>query len=341
MKKLIIVPLSLVVFAIFFSAVVYVWWRQNSKPVSTNTQEVDFLVTKGKGASQIAQDLYSKELIKNPLAFKIYVQIRDYSDKIQAGRYSLSPNLDLPQVVDILIKGPKDVWVTIPEGLRREEVVERFIQGLGKTGQEEETFRQEFLDASYGAEGYLFPDTYLFPKDVNAENVVSAMRNTFDKKLGEIGGVENTDLKLEEIVILASIIERETKTDEERPVVSGILLNRLDIGMGLQADATVQYAIGSVKCEMGSETLTARNEKCNWWGILTKEDLAIDSPYNTYRYKGLPPGPISNPGLSSLKAAVNPEESDYLYYLHDSEGGIHYAKTLDEHNENVRLFLKR
>ena len=130
---------------------------------------------------------------------------------------------------------------------------------------------------------------------------------------------------------MASIIERETKTDEERPVVAGILINRLDIDMGLQADATVQYAAASINCRA--------EEECNWWPILTKGDLAINSPYNTYRFRGLPPAPIASPGISSLRAAVSPEESDYLYYLHDADGGVHYAETLSEHNENVRIYL--
>lgn len=291
------------------------------------------MILRGRSATQISQELYSGGLIRNPLAFKIYVQLKGNTDRIQAGRYNLSPNLSLPEIVEELVMGPKDVWVTIPEGLRREEVVEKFIQGLEKEGQEASIFRQEFLEASKNLEGFLFPDTYLFPRGVRAQKVVVAMRNIFDRRIREIEGVRSSKLSLEEIVVLASIIERETKTDEERPVVAGILLNRLDIGMGLQADATVQYAVGNVKCQMS-------NVKCeNWWPILTKEDLLIDSTYNTYRYRGLPPAPIANPGLSSLKAAILPEETEYLYYLHDSEGNIHYAKTLEEHNENVRGYL--
>ena len=129
-KKLyILLILFIVIFTIFVSGA-YFWWQTNTKPVSASAQEIDFLIVKGRGASQIAQDLYGEGLIKNPLALKIYVQLKDYTGKIQAGRYSISPNLTLSQVVDILVKGPKDVWVTIPEGLRREEIVERIIQGL-------------------------------------------------------------------------------------------------------------------------------------------------------------------------------------------------------------------
>jgi len=145
--------------------------------------------------------------------------------------------------------------------------------------------------------------------------------------------ISKTKYSLAEIVTLASIIERETKTDSERPVVAGILFNRLDIGMGLQVDASLQYAVANAKCKM-------LNAKCeNWWPILSKEDLRIESPYNTYKYRGLPPAAIANPGLSSLKAVVFPQETNYLYYLHDADGVIHFAATLDEHNENVRKYL--
>ena len=337
--KRFLIPLILIGL-IFISLVVgFLWWNENSKAVSVNAKEVDFLITKGKGASQIAQVLYSEGLIKNPLAFKIYVQVKGYSDKIQTGRYSLSPSLTIPQMVNLLVKGPKDVWVTIPEGLRREEIVERFIQGLEKEGQEASIFRLEFLEASEDSEGFLFPDTYLFPREVKAAGVVSAMKNTFDKRINEFENeVRGSELILKEIVTLASIIERETKTDEERPLVAGILLNRIDIGMGLQVDAAVQYAVASAKCQPKADR--PLDDKCeDWWPILTLDDLEINSSYNTYKYSGLPPTPIANPGLSSLKAAVLPEETDYLYYLHDSEGNIHYAKTLDEHNENVRNYL--
>ncbi|KKR62981.1 MAG: Aminodeoxychorismate lyase, partial [Candidatus Woesebacteria bacterium GW2011_GWA1_40_43] len=137
-------------------------------------------------------------------------------------------------------------------------------------------------------------------------------------------GIDVSTLTLKEIIMLASIIERETKMDEERPMVAGVLINRLNIDMGLQADATVQYAVGTAG---------------NWWPILTKEDLLVNSPYNTYRFRGLPPAPIANPGLSSITAAVFPEESDYLYYLHDAKGQAYFARTLAEHNENVRQYL--
>jgi UPF0755 protein len=331
MRKFLL-PLGFLITAVFIVLIGLVWWSRNSKPASGDTSFQDFLVVKGRSASQIGEALFEEGLIKNPVAFKIYVQVTAKASKIQAGQFRISPSLPLTEVVDTLTKPPAELWVTIPEGLRREEAVERFIKGLEMKEADAVLFRQEFLDESFGQEGFLFPDTYLFPRDATASSVVKRMRSTFDLKAKELEKeISSSDLSLDEIVTLASIIERETKTDEERPVVAGILLNRLDINMGLQADATVQYAVGGVNCK--------GNTECNWWPVLIKDDLDINSPFNTYRFRGLPPSPIANPGFSSLKAAVNPEDTDFLYYLHDEEGGIHYARTLAEHNENVRRFL--
>ncbi len=133
-------------------------------------------------------------------------------------------------------------------------------------------------------------------------------------------------------VILASLIEREAISDEERPYIAGILLNRIEIGMPLQVDATVQYAIGSKRCVSKID--------CDWWQTPTRADLEIVSPFNTYTFTGLPQAPIANPGIMSLRAALEPVDSDYLYYIHDPEGRIHYAETLEEHNSNVAQYLR-
>lgn len=297
------------------------WWYSVVRPASGETSLKDFLIIKGSSASQIGNKLEKESLIRNALAFKIYVQVSGNARSIQAGEYRLSPSYSLFKMVDELTRGPAEIWVTIPEGLRREEIAERFTSAFGQG----EDFTQEFLSAAKDIEGFLFPDTYLFPKDAAASLVVKKMRSTFDIKTAELNeGIKASELTLREIVILASIIERETRTEDERPIVAGLLINRLNIGMGLQADATVQYAVAT---------------SSNWWPILTKDDLQVNSPYNTYRFRGLPPAPIANPGLSSIKAAVFPEDSEYLYYLHDSKGQVYFARTLTEHNENVRKYL--
>lgn len=297
------------------------WWYSVAKPPSADTSSRDFLIVKGSSASQIGNKLEKEGFIRSALAFKIYVQVSGKARSIQAGEYKLSQSNSLFKIVDELTLGPAEIWVTIPEGLRREEIAARFASAFGQG----EGFTQEFFSASADLEGFLFPDTYLFPKDVEATSVVKKMRSTFDVKTAELKErIDASTLTLREIIILASIIERETKTDEERSMVAGVLINRLNIGMGLQADATVQYAVS-----------TAGNR----WPILTKDDLQVNSPYNTYRFRGLPPAPIANPGLSSIKAAVFPEKSDYLYYLHDAKGQVYFARTLAEHNENVRKYL--
>lgn len=329
MKKVVFfTAIALILFLIW----AFIWWKSVSAPISLNEETVDFLVVKGKSASQIGQSLYEKGLIKNPLAFKFYVQMMGKSDQIQAGEFRLSPSYSLEKIVDTLRGSPLELWVTVPEGLRREEIVERFIDNLDKQGQDAIDFREEFLEESSSVEGYLFPDTYLFPREVKASGVISVMKNTFEKKITDIGSKFPYSFGLKDIVILASLIEREAITDVERPVVAGILYNRLENNWPLQVDAAVQYAVATENCKL-------KIVNCNnWWPILTRDDIEINSPFNTYRFPGIPPSPIANPGLESLKAAVNPVESDYFFYIH-AEGKIYYAKTLEEHNANIKKYL--
>lgn len=329
LKVLIFIPF-IVFFTILFGAY---WWGKSTAPVSNDSRQISFIIPKGTSASGIAEKLEGEKLIRSKLAFRIYVQISGMQKKIQAGEYTLSGKLSLFQIADRLTKGPDLVWVTIPEGLRREEVADRFIKGLNMA--DPQGFRTEFLFASKDKEGYLFPDTYLFPKDVSAKKIVEVMLGTFDKKFSliEKDNLAKRGYSPQEAVILASIIERETRTNEERSIVAGILYNRLEAGWPLQTDATVQYAKASKKCQSVSLS------QCNWWEVTSVADREITSPFNTYKFKGLPPSAICSPGLSSLKAAVNPAESEYWFYLHDKSGGIHYAVTSAEHSENIRKFI--
>src|SRR3972149_3580465 len=165
-------------------------------------------------------------------------------------------------------------------------------------------------------QGYAFSDTYLIPKDATAQYVAAKLEETFDVK------------DAEDVVSLASLLEREAKTDEEKPIIAGILLNRLEAGMPIQVDATVQYAKGYD---------TAQN---TWWPTVTVTDYqSVKSAYNTYLFVGLPPGPIANPGLESIKAAANPAQTSFFYYMHAREGKIHYAQTADEHQRNIEMYL--
>jgi len=311
----------------------FIWWSAVTKAPSASSEVVRVVIKKGRTASQIANDLYEKGLIRSPLAFKFYVQLSGKSRSIGAGEFGIPRNIDMYEVLDKLSGSPLEVWVTIPEGLRKEEVVEKFIKGLEIPTDRQEQFRKKFMNTI--VEGYAFPDTYLFSRDVDGEFVARKMMEVFDQKVGKVENDKGRhNLSSQEVVILASIIERETRREDERPVVAGILLNRLKIGMALQVDATVQYAVASIRCG-------ARPSLCQeWWPKLTLEDLKVDSPFNTYKFPGLPPAAIANPGLQSIRAVLDPAETDYLYYLHDPDGVIHYARTISEHYNNVARYLK-
>lgn len=314
MKKLLLLPL----FIVLVAAAGGFWFYKNSLPMTSTEKFGYFVIAKGSSAGQIGNKLESAGLIKSALAFKIYLQATGQSGKLQTGEFRLTPSYSLFQTVDAIFKGPVELWVTIPEGLRREEIAQKFVTTLNK----DSSFVAEFLQASKGEEGYLFPDTYLFPRDVSAATVVAKMTNTFTEKTKDLKN--NSGLSFDQAIVLASLIERETKTDAERPVVAGILIKRLDAGWPLQIDAAVQYAVGTSK---------------DWWPILTLDNLSIKSAYNTYKNQGLPPAPIASPGLSSIKGALNPTGSDYWYYIHGTDGVIHYAKTLSEHNANIAKYL--
>lgn len=291
-----------------------VWYQSQIQAPSGSSANVRFVITKGSSAAKIANDLEEQKLIKSALAFRIYTQVGGLSNKIFTGEFSLPSNLTLPLLVEKLREGPSELWVTIPEGLRREEIAVTVAKALEK----DQVFVGEFLELTKGDEGYLFPDTYLFPKDVTVAAVVTRLKNTFESKV---------DFPVsQDQVILASILERETKNAAtEGPVVAGILLKRIDAGWPIQADATVQYAMG---------------KEGNWWPVPSRADYEFNSSYNTYKILGFPPTPIASPGLAAIKAAVNPTESDYWYYIHGNDGKIYYAKTLEEHNQNVAKYIR-
>lgn len=332
LKRRYLIPTAIVLVlgAVFFTF--FYWWNTNSVAVSGNTSKVRYLVTKGSSAESIAQDLYGKGLIKSPLAFKLYVQVNGVAGRINAGEFLISPSMTLKQIVKTFQGKPTEVWVTIPEGLRKEQMPKKFTDAMELTSDEAEAFSSEFLKLAEGKEGYLFPDTYLLPRTASASAALVIMQDTFQEKTAAYkADIESSRYSLAQIVTMASMIERETKGDEERPIVAGILYKRLEAGWPLQVDATVQYAVASSECTF---------EDCDdWWPVLTKSDMAIESPYNSYLNRGLPPTPVANPGLSSIRAAVDPVDSPYWFYIHDDSGNIHYAKTIEEHNANVRKYL--
>lgn len=311
--------------SIFFLFVIvgiagFLFVKSEFKPVSSDNKQVDFLINKGSSVSLIGNNLEKAGLIRNGVAFKFYVQITHSQNKIQAGEFQLSPNLSLVEVLEKLKKGPTEIWVTIPEGLRTEEIALRFQVGLNK----DEEFLNEFLRLTSNKEGYLFPDTYLFPKAATATQIVNQLTSTFNKRTGE-------DVSLRQLIV-ASLLERETFADSEKKIVAGIIYKRLENDWPLQIDATLQYAKDTSKFK----TVNSSNK---YWDPIYSQDKEIVSPYNTYKNLGLPPTPIANAGLTSIQAAISPEDSDYWYYIHDNDGKIHFGKDLDEHNANIRKYL--
>ncbi|MBI2036505.1 endolytic transglycosylase MltG [Candidatus Microgenomates bacterium] len=318
MKKLtLIIPLFIL---LLFLAGIFSLFQPADKNDST---AVIFVVGKGEGINSIAQRLEAQKLIRNRFVFIFEVRRLGLGPKIQTGDFRLYKSRTPSQIARELTTGTLDVWVTIIEGWRTEEIAELLKDKFP-------TYDNSWVLELRKHEGYLFPDTYLIPKDADIELIVKILRENFDRKLNSLNvDYTKNGLSLENSIILASIVEREARSDEVRKQVAGILLKRLSIVMKLDTDATVQYALGFQATQKG------------WWKKgLTFDDLEIRSPYNTYRNAGLPPGPISNPGLSSLQAVFTASSSTpYLYYLHDNLGNSYYAKTLEEHNLNKTKYL--
>lgn len=317
---------------LFFAGVLilsaFFWWQIMTRPVQMGSDEVQrFVVRKGSGVNAIADELHEAGLIKSPTAFKIKVQELGLAGDIQAGSFELSPGQNTEEIAKSLTRGTSDMWVTILEGWRREEIAASLKESFEGKG---ESFDEEvFLRATEGEEGYLFPDTYLVPLEMDEETLASLLTNTFDTKVTDemITNAEKSSRSLEQIIIMASLIEREAKTDESRKLVSGILWKRLDNDWPLQVDATLQYATGYDRIQD------------DWWKPPTAAEKEIESPYNTYKYPGLPPAPIASPSLSSIKAAIYPTESEYWYYLTDLDGNMRYGVTLEDHNQNIQQYL--
>jgi len=299
------------------------WWQNVTSPYDANDEEpVIFTVSRGDAAKDIANKLAQEKLIRSSLGFYVLVKFLGLGQSMQAGDFRLNRAMSTEMIAKTLTHGMMDTWLTTLEGWRVEEIATKIAKEL-------DIPEKEFLAAA--EEGYMFPDTYRVPQDASAAAIVALFKENLTSKITPqmIADAQAQGLNLKEVLTLASIVEREGKTDEDRPVIAGILLNRIKKDWPLQTDATLQYALG-----YQTKTKT-------WWKKeLTNEDKEIDSPYNTYKYAGLPPGPISNPGMAAIKAVIYPKKSEYMFYLHDPKGGVHYAKTVEEHNANVTRYLQ-
>jgi len=318
-KKLLLV--FLVVFGLTLLPVFYIW---GTSPISSSSKEEIFVVGQGESTKAIAIRLKEKGLIKNSYFFIGEVYRLSLVGKIQAGSFRLSQSMSAGQIAKSLTSGKLDQWLTVVEGLRREQVAFQVEEELSIDS-------DDFLAASLGKEGRLFPDSYLVPLGASAERLVEMMLANFDKKTANLEVLPQSQYSFDQLVVIASLVEREAKTTNDRRLVAGIIKKRLDNDWPLQIDASSQYAKATTSCRSVAD--------CRWWPAVGSVDLKTTSPYNTYLNKGLPPGPICNPSFSSLEAAFNHLDSDYWFYVSDSSGKIHFSKTYEEHQGNISKYL--
>ncbi|MGI5897978.1 MAG: endolytic transglycosylase MltG [Candidatus Dojkabacteria bacterium] len=298
------------------------------EPNSESTEKVTFVIQQGETTEEILDMLVEKELLnKNKLLYvKIYLRANDLGGKIQAGTYMIPKNLNIEELFTTLQNGKEqDIWVTIPEGIRADEIGKIFEKEINNPTFSYDQFMTLVTDSNYisqlglpdgvaNLEGFLFPDKYAMPIDTTADIAIKKMVSNFRSKVS----MEYTY----QDIILASIVEREGYNNQDRPIIAGIITKRLAEGWLLQTDATLLYPLK------------------DWKHVLTAEDLKVESPYNTYKQIGLPPTPICNPGLESILAIKNPQKTNYYYYIHDKNKNPHYAETLAEHNSNVNKYLR-
>ncbi|MGP6159445.1 MAG: endolytic transglycosylase MltG [Vulcanimicrobiaceae bacterium] len=308
------------------------WFRaaavvDRSVPVA----ETDVVVPAGSTASEIAVQLASERVIRSPLVFSLLARAKRLESRIQAGEYRFAAHQTTSEILQRLVTGGQQVavWVTIPEGFTSKEIAARLEEGgVGNGGVFQRYFLHEsiVLDGTRTAslEGFLFPDTYLIPLGASPQAVAQILSDQLRRELppDAAARAKHLGLTVPQVVTVASLVEREAKSDDERALMAGVYYNRLRLGMPLEVDATIEYTFAHHK------------------DVITLDDLARDSPYNTYEHTGLPPTPIASPGQPSLQAAFHPQASDYLYYVYMGNGHHAFSRTLAEHNANVARYLR-
>jgi len=320
----------------------FLYWQNLNSPIDADGQEQIFIVNRGETVKQAAENLRINNLIRSKFYFKYKVWRENL--KIQAGEYLISPKLSAREIIKILTQGDaisQEKSIKIIEGWNNKDIGAYFEKNniipakdflpLASAPLNQWKFnfaKPDFLnDAPKQAdlEGYLFPDTYRIFKETAAEGIILKMLDNFDKKLtpGMRAEIKLQKKTIYEIVIMASIIEKEVRSTDDMKIVSGIFWNRVKSGVALNSCATLAYILGVNKAQY------------------SLKDTKVDSPYNTYKYRGLPPGPIANPGLNAIKAAIYPEDTNYNYFLSDpATGKTIYSKYLEEHNVNKLKYLK-
>lgn len=294
------------------------------------------------GAVDTFQKLHDDGFIKSGWGFRYAFK----QNEIQPGGYKISKSMNAWQIADAL-KEPYMKWVVIPEGLRKEQIAELIGDQLGWDQEAKRKWVGNYTAMNYDEiEGVYFPDTYLLPVDETGLQIAERLRTKFNTMLEPYyKKALKQNIKWNTLLKIASIVQREAAGKDDMPLIAGILWNRLlsSPQMKLEIDATVQYARDSVihygKAPADVQ-LSGYSSEGDWWKPIKTEDIKIDSPYNTYLNKGLPPHPICNPGIEAIDAVLNSAETKCLYYLHDSSGQIHCAETYDEHQTNIEKYLK-
>ena len=298
--------------------------RELHQPANPSSAKIRFVVPPGATFHTVADTLHRAGLIDSVTVFDLYARYKHLDRNIEAGAYQLSRNLNMVQILTALQTAtPEEIFVTIPEGYTIKKTAARLDQGglikgsdyiaQAVAGQYNYDFLKD-LPVGTPLEGFLFPDTYLIPHNGTAKQLVTLQLDAFNSHWNDTRKAQAVQRKLSalQIVTIASMIEREARFDDDRPLVASVIYNRLSAGWPLQVDATVLYAKGV------------------WQSSVTKEDRMIQSPYNTYLHTGLPPGPIANPGIKAIDAALQPAQTGYFFYLSDPQGHNHYARTNEE-----------
>ncbi|MCL6560361.1 MAG: endolytic transglycosylase MltG [Firmicutes bacterium] len=320
--------------ALIFLVLAYVLVQLSPVALPAYSREIVVSIPNNATAGDISGILRQKEVIRSALLFRLYARWKGLDGSIKAGEYKISNGFSTPRILLELVSGRVAVQTfTVPEGYTTAQIADLLVsKGLAKrdrffsavaNGDFSYSFLKDAPPGNRRLEGYLFPDTYQVTRGSDERTVIDLMLRRFEREIKELNYTEQAGragLSLHQAVTIASMVEREARIDDERPVIAGVILNRLEKSMLLQIDATVQYALGAQKPK------------------LYYKDLEINSPYNTYKLNGLPPGPIAMPGKSSLLAAVNPAKTGYLYYVARPDGSHAFAETLAEHNTNKEKY---
>ncbi len=326
-SKLTLILAVMVITGVIFAVLLY---QYATTPAGESAEEQVVEIQPGMTLKQVSHVLADKKLVSEPRAFMLYTYLQGEQNGIQAGEYRFSPSLSPRDILQALTNGLAILYtVTIPEGYRITEIAE-LLESKGLVEKEkfiEETRNPELLASlnipSGSLEGYLYPETYKFSKTAGAQRIVKTLLDTFKERVLQPGRVQRAEamkFTFHEILTLASLIEKETGLGEERTLISSVFHNRLVKKMRLQTDPTVIYAM------------------VNFDGNIRKKDLSIDSPYNTYKHFGLPPGPIASPGLESIQAALEPEDSEFLYFVSRKNGSHQFSTNYKDHTRAVRKY---